>query len=300
MAMAKTFQLGKGLSSLIPNKKLTVEPPTGVSETIHVQSPVADNKSVREISLQLIEPNKDQPRQHFDDASLAELVASIKVHGILQPLVVSPLADGHYQLVVGERRWRAAKQLGLSAVPVIVRPVDEQQKLELALIENIQRQDLNPLEEAAAYRRLQAEFNLTQEQVAKQVGKSRSQVANIERLLSLPLPIQQALRDGRITVGHAKVILSLPTAVEQEKFFTSIIREGLPVHLAEVKAQGIRVRSHQRTRNPDSPELRALEQQLQNKLGTKVRIKGTPQRGLIEIVYYASEELREIIRKMTM
>ncbi len=297
--MAKTFQLGKGLSSLIPNKKMVSEAPTSVNETIHVQPLAVNNAGTQKISLQLIEPNKDQPRQKFDDTSLAELVSSIKVHGILQPLVVSPLPGGRYQLVVGERRWRAAKQLELAEVPAIVRPVDEQQKLELALIENIQRQDLNPLEEAAAYRRLQSEFNLTQEQVAKQVGKSRPQVANIERLLSLPATIQQALRDGRITVGHAKVILSLPTAVEQEKFFASILREGLPVHLAEVKAQGIRVRSHQRTKVSGSPELRALEQELQNKLGTKVRIKGTTQRGLIEIVYYASEELREIIRKMT-
>lgn len=298
--MAKTFQLGRGLSSLIPNKKIISEPSTSVSETVHVQTTVTDNANVQKLSLQLIEPNKDQPRQRFDDTSLAELVASIKVHGILQPLVVSPLSGGRYQLVVGERRWRAAKQLGLGEVPVIIRPVDEQQKLELALIENIQRQDLNPLEEAAAYRRLQAEFNLTQEQVAKQVGKSRSQIANIERLLSLPPAIKQALGDGRITVGHAKVILSLSTPDEQEKFFSSILREGLPVHLAEIKAQGIRVRSHQRTRTPGSPELRTLEHQLQDKLGTKVRIKGTPQRGLIEIVYYASEELREIIRKMTM
>ncbi|HAO81769.1 MAG: Chromosome segregation DNA-binding protein [Parcubacteria group bacterium GW2011_GWD2_43_10] len=296
--MAKSFQLGKGLSALIPSKRIGDEPKTSVSETVHVQSVPASASNVQKISLQLIEPNKQQPRKQFDEAGLSELVASIKVHGILQPLVVTLLANGRYQLVVGERRWRAAQQAGLTEVPVIIRQTGEQERLELALVENIQRQNLNPLEEAAAYRRLQDEFNLTQEQVAKQVGKSRSQVANIERLLTLSPAIQQALQEGRITVGHAKVILSLPTQAEQEKFFASIVREGLPVHLAELKAQGVRVRSHQRRVGTVSPELRNLEQRLQAKLGTRVKIRGTPQRGLIEIVFYSQEELADLMSKL--
>ena len=297
MAMVKPFQLGKGLGSLIPTRRMPDEPKTSISATTHVPAAAA-GEVVRKISIQSIEPNKQQPRSHFDDTSLNDLVASIKAHGILQPLVVTPLADGKYQLVVGERRWRAAQLADLGEVPVIIREAGDQERLALALVENIQRQDLNPLEEAAAFRRLQDEFNLTQEQVAKQVGKSRSQVANTERLLSLPPVIQQALRAGRITVGHAKVILSLPTPAEQEKFFASILKEGLPVHLAELKAQGIRVRSHQRARSGGSAELRALEQQLQAKLGTKIRIRGTPQRGVVEIVFYSSEELRDLMRKM--
>ncbi|OHA56983.1 MAG: hypothetical protein A2588_02950 [Candidatus Veblenbacteria bacterium RIFOXYD1_FULL_43_11] len=296
--MAKSFQLGKGLSALIPSKRIGDEPKTSVSETVHVQSVPASASNVQKISLQLIEPNKQQPRKQFDEAGLSELVASIKVHGILQPLVVTLLANGRYQLVVGERRWRAAQQAGLTEVPVIIRQTGEQERLELALVENIQRQNLNPLEEAAAYRRLQDEFNLTQEQVAKQVGKSRSQVANIERLLTLSPAIQQALQEGRITVGHAKVILSLPTQAEQEKFFASIVREGLPVHLAELKAQGVRVRSHQHRVGTVSPELRNLEQRLQAKLGTRVKIRGTPQRGLIEIVFYSQEELADLMSKL--
>lgn len=295
--MAKTFQLGRGLSSLIPGKKVEDNQNTNVSESTHIQA-MASGYNVQKIALNLIEPNKDQPRKTFDEAGLAELVASIKVHGILQPLVVAPLSNGRYQLIVGERRWRSAKLAGLIEVPVIVRQSGEQEKLELALVENIQRQNLNPLEEAAAYRRLQDEFNMTQDQVAKQVGKSRSQVANIQRLLTLPPVIQEALREGRITVGHAKVILSLPTKQEQEKFFAAIVREGLPVHLAEIKAQGVRVRSHQRHSSSASPELKNLEQRLQAKLGTKVRIRGTGQRGLIEIVFYSSEELASLMSKL--
>lgn len=297
--MAKTFQLGKGLGSLIPSRKI-VDEPTQVSETTHIQSVIQPSEGIAKINIKLIEANKDQPRKHFDQANLNELVASIKQHGILQPLVVTPLVNGRYQLVVGERRWRAAQLAGLGEVPVIIRRTGDQEKLELGLIENIQRQDLNPLEEAAAYRRLQAEFNLTQEEVAKKVGKSRPQVANTERLLGLPPVIQEALREGRITVGHAKVILSLPTAAEQERFFAAIIKEGLPVHLAELKAQGIRVRSHERTKNVGSPEVRSLEQQLQAKLGTKVKIRGNTQRGVVEIVFYSSDELRALINRMGM
>lgn len=296
--MAKPFQLGKGLGSLIPGRRAEIDPATHVNETVHIQSVTPREDTVAKINLNLIEPNKDQPRKQFDELRLNELVASIKEHGILQPLVVTPVSEGHYQLVVGERRWRAAQLAGLKEVPVIIRQTKDQEKLELALIENIQRQDLNPLEEAAAYSRLQVEFNLTQEEVAKKVGKSRSQVANTERLLGLPATIQEALKEGRITVGHAKVILSLPTVTEQEKFFSSILKEGLPVHLAELKAQGIRVRSHQRSKNVSSPEIRALEQQLQLKLGTRVKIRGTPQRGVVEVVFYSNEELREIMNRI--
>lgn len=298
MTMAKSFPLGRGLSSLIPSKRVDHTPSTNVSETVHIQSLSSSDSNIQNIPLNLIVPNPHQPRRQFDEAGLAELAASIKVHGVLQPVVVSPDADGRYQLIVGERRWRAAQLAGLTSLPAVVRPVDEQARLELALIENIQRQDLNPLEEAAAYRRLQDEFNLTQEQVAHKVGKSRSQIANTERLLSLPPVIQQALQDGRITVGHAKVILSLPSAAEQEKFFATIVREGLPVHLAEAMARDIKVRAHQRVRSRVvSAEIRQLEVDLQTKLGTKVKIRGTNSRGVIEIYFYSNEDLAELLRK---
>lgn len=289
--MVKPFQLGRGLGSLIPGRATT-------PESAPVQPPVAPG-TVRNIALSSIEPNPHQPRKQFEAEALNELAASIKQHGLLQPLVVEPTSDGRYRLIVGERRWRAAKLAGLTEVPAIVREISQQERLELALVENIQRQNLNPLEEAAAYRRLQDEFGLTQEAVAKRVGKSRSQVANTERLLTLPAVIQEALRDGRITVGHAKVILSLPTGPEQEKFFASVVQQGLPVHLLELKAQGVRVKAHERKKSGGSPELRALEQQLQGLLGTKVRIRGTPQRGVVEVVFYSSEELRELMRRMS-
>jgi ParB family transcriptional regulator, chromosome partitioning protein len=259
----------------------------------------APTSGIQHVPVKLIDANPQQPRREFDEASLADLAASIRQHGVLQPLVVS-LYGGRYRLIAGERRLRAAGLAGLRDVPVIVREASEQQRLELALIENIQREDLNPLEEAAAYRRLQNEFNLTQEQVATQVGKSRSQVANTERLLALPAPIQAALKQGTITVGHAKVILSLEGEAEQQKFFETLMREGLPVRLAEAKARSMRVRTHERTVRGVAPELKELERELQQVLGARVRVRGNPSRGIIEIAFFSSEDLSELARKLTL
>ncbi len=283
--------MGRGLGSLIPQKKAAVEPGT--------PPPAAPSApgGMRNVPLQLIDPNPMQPRREFDAAALADLAVSIQHHGLLQPLIVSP-SGGRYRLIAGERRLRAAQQAGLTEVPAIVREASEQQRLELALIENIQREDLNPLEEAAGYLRLQNEFNLTQEQVAERVGKSRSQVANTERLLSLSAPIQEALRQGKITVGHAKVILSLETEAEQQKFFEMLVREGLPVRLAEAKMRSLKVRSHERTVRGAPAELKELERELQQILGTKVKVRGSLSRGVIEIAFYSGEDLTELARKL--
>lgn len=282
--------MGRGLGSLIPQKKPASEPAVPAMA-------VSPASGVRSVPVQLIDLNPLQPRREFDAAALADLAVSIQRHGVLQPLIVSPAGD-RYRLIAGERRLRASQQAGLSEVPVIVREASEQQRLELALIENVQREDLNPLEEAAGYLRLQNEFNLTQEQVAERVGKSRSQVANTERLLSLPAPVQEALRQGKITVGHAKVILSLETEAEQQKFFEMLVREGLPVRLAEAKVRSLKVRSHERTVKGAPAELKELEREMQQLLGTKVKIRGSLNRGVIEIAFYSGEDLAELARKL--
>lgn len=304
--MAKPFTLGRGLSSLIPQKKSDgnnfwggqgEERPTPAV----AQQPVArvtPGIQIQEISISNIEANPEQPRREFDPGALAELAASIKEHGVLQPLVVCSAASGKYQLIAGERRWRAARMAGLSVVPVIVRNVAEQQKLELALVENLQREDLNPLEEARAYQRLHDEFNLTQEEVGKRVGKSRSQVANTERLLGLPLSVQQALASGKITVGHAKVLLSLEDPAEQQKFFEAIVSEGLPVRLADAKIRATSVRTHMRNVKAKNPLWQEYERVLEGYLGTRVRIKGTAKQGTIEVVFYSPEELDSLAKKL--
>jgi len=303
--MAKPFQLGKGLSSLIPQRKSEDKDKNfwgGASQPIAPVLPathsVASGDRIEQINLGLIKPNEHQPRQYFDHEALEDLVSSIKVHGIIQPLVVSRSPEGAYNLIVGERRLRAAEIAGLKTVPAIVRESTEQEKLELALIENIQRQDLNPLEEAEAYGRLQNEFGLTQEAIAKQVGKSRPQVANTLRLLSLPVEIQLALREGKITFGHAKVILSLPTKEEQEKLFSSITREGLPVHLAESKARAINVKSHVRKLATKDADVQQVEHELQASLGTKVKTRGSKNKGVLEIAYYSWEELVALVDRI--
>lgn len=295
--MAKPFNLGRGLGSLIPNKPADKPEPNywGGSK----DSAATDkNSGVTQLALTVIVPNPNQPREKFDSDALAELISSIKIHGVLQPLVVSPRTDGKYDLIVGERRYRASGAAGLKTVPAIIRPVKEQEKLEIALVENIQRQNLNPLEEAKGYLRLHDEFNLTQEEIAKKVGKSRPQIANTIRLLDLPATIQQALWEGKLTVGHAKVILSLETPQEQEKFFKLITAEGLPVRLAEAKAANLKNRPIVGNKPVQTPQLRDWQERLQRELGTRVKIIQQQGRGKIEIEFYAPADLETIIGKL--
>ncbi len=293
--MAKPFILGKGLSSLIPKKTPITNQP---QVTTPAAVPVIDTgETVKQIPINKIVVNPEQPRQHFDHGNLEELVASIKVHGILQPLIVSPHGMDQWQLITGERRWRAAKILGLAKVPVIIRDASQQQKLELSLVENIQRQDLNPMEESRAYQRLHDEFNLTQEEIAKKVGKSRPQIANTMRLLELAPEIQQAIEQGTITLGHAKVILSLESRKEQEKFFRSILREGLNVREASWGAKRIKAK-HLGKPAVQTTELKFFEDQLRSSLGTKVKVRQTGKIIKIEIECYSSEELRAITEKL--
>ncbi len=292
--MAKPFILGKGLISLIPKKTPIINPPV---VTPVVTSAIEVGDVIKQLITDKIVANPEQPRQHFDHGNLEELIASIKIHGILQPLIVSPVGVDQWQLIAGERRWRAAKILGLEKVPAIIRNVSQQQKLELSLVENIQRQNLNPIEEALAFQRLHDEFNLTQEEIAKKVGKSRPQIANTMRLLELVPAIQQALEQGTITLGHAKVILSLDNREEQEKFFRSILREGLNVREASWGAKRVKAK-HLGKAAVQSIELKVFEDQLRSSLGTKVKVKQTGKVIKIEIECYSTEELRVIIEKL--
>jgi ParB family chromosome partitioning protein len=270
------FGLGRGLDSLIP-----------VSD--------ADDRSSDTGSLtvdpSIIDPNPHQPRTSFDEAPLAELAASIREFGVLQPLLVTKAEKGRYQLIAGERRLRAAKLAGLTEVPVIVRTLDEQQKLELAIIENIQRENLNPIEAALSYRRLIDEFGLNQEEAALRVGKARSTVANALRLLSLPAEIKQGLIDGNVTEGHARSILAIEGKEAQLSFYHSIVSDRMNVRQAEshVKDNGAKVH-----KNYD-PHIRAAEKRIAEVVGTKVKIK--PKQIIIE--YYNNEDLERIFKIIT-
>ena len=284
--MSKTTGLGKGLSSLIP--------PKIDKKILPNSSVVGDEEMVLQIPLGKIKSNPMQPRANFDHEGLEELTNSIKEHGIIQPLILTVAEDG-YQVIAGERRLRSAELVGLKTVPAIIRDIKEQQKLEIALVENIQRKDLNQIEEAVAYQRLIDEFSLTQEEVAKKVGKSRSAVTNILRLLTLPSEIQKALVNGKINYSTARVIVGLPVA-ERLKFFEKVLKQDLTVRAVEGQARKVAVKRHFRTTK--DPNLAALEEKLQAALGTKVAIKKSGETGSIVIEFYSGEELENIINKI--
>lgn len=252
---------------------------------------------VMEVAVEKIVSNPHQPRLHFDETKLDELAQSIKEHGILQPLIVSQTSDG-YELIAGERRFQAAKRIGFETVPVIVRSATEQEKLELAITENIQRHDLNPIEEAKAYLRLLDEFGMQQEAVAKKMGKSRSAVANTLRLLHLPIEIQRAVAEGKISEGHAKALLAIENPEKQRAVFDLIIKEELTVRETELKVRSITVSSHVRSAVPLHPEILERTEHLTQILGTKVRIVPLGKGGKIMIEYYSPEDLDGLLKRL--
>ena len=293
----KSFGLGRGLGSLIPKKESNQT--KGQKDTLEaIRIKDLDRSRVLEVPINIIEANPWQPRQQLDDQDeeLAELVSSIKAHGILQPLIVTATKGGRYELIAGERRLKAAKLAGLKTVPIIIRDAINQEKIELSLIENIQRKDLNSLEQAIAFRRLADEFDLTHEEIAKKVGKSRPVVTNTIRLLSLPEHIKQALTDGRLTTAHAKLLVNLGPA-EQEKLFRKILKEKITTEETEREVRKI-------WQKDDITKLRkdifieSKEEKLREFLGTKVTIKKSGQRGQIIIDFYSDEELGEIVNKI--
>jgi ParB family chromosome partitioning protein len=243
-----------------------------------------------------ITPNPLQPRTVVDPEALSELAASIREHGLIQPLIVTQQGPDRYQLIAGERRWQAARMAGLAQVPVIVKEATPQQALEIALVENIQRADLNPLEEAVAFRQLVDEFDLTQEQVAERVGKSRVSVTNTLRLLRLPAAVKQALLDGTIREGHARALLSLPTKEAQVAALKGVITRGLSVRQTEELARRLTAEPEPpKQPEPVSPEIQALEEDFRETLGTKVNLyRGRKGRGRLVIHFFSEEELQAL------
>ncbi len=287
--------LGRGLGSLIPKKTITYGQNPFKSEVAEEETVVLhDNDRILKVSPNRIAINPQQPRTYFSDTALNDLAESIKQHGIISPLIVTKKDDG-YELIAGERRLRSAKLLGLKEVPVIVREEKDQKKLEIALIENLQREDLNPLETARAYQRLIDEFNITQEEAAHKVGKARSSVANALRLLALPLPIQEALATGKISEAHAKYLLGLEGEAKQLTMLKKIIRQNLTV--AETDKEIKRLGGTKAAKPKDYFD-RAREEELGELLTTKVEIKRQGKGGKLMIDFYSEEELNEIIKKI--
>ncbi len=283
--------LGRGLSSLIPQK---IKKDSG--ETVVFDDQAKDGRDrILQLAPAQIKVNPRQPRRDFGEYDMEELVNSIKEYGIIQPLIVTREGDG-YELIAGERRLRAARSLNLDQVPVIVRDARQQERLEVALIENLQRRDLNPIEAASAYRRLLDEFNLSQEEVARRVGKSRPSVTNLLRLLNLPTEIRQALEEGKITEGHAKYLAGLETEEKQLALFKKIIRQGLTIN-DTVKAIR-RVGGTREAKIKINYADKDKEFALREFFGTKVEIKRKRQGGQIIIDFYSDEELREMIDKV--
>ncbi|MEY8424335.1 ParB/RepB/Spo0J family partition protein [Lachnospiraceae bacterium 38-14] len=297
---AKKGGLGKGLDSLIPSKTF-VEKETESADSN--TQPVIENayKDAVMMDIQKVEPNREQPRKTFNEDALLELSESIKQFGVLQPLLVQDKND-YYEIIAGERRWRAAKMAKIKEVPVVIKNLSEQEIVEISLIENIQREDLNPIEEALAYKRLLEEFNLKQDEVAERVSKSRTAVTNSMRLLKLTKEVQQMLIDDMLSTGHARTLLAIEDPEKQYSLAQKIFDEKLSVRETEKLVKKIQNEKQEspKEETPIDPKLEIIYQDLEEKmksiLGTKVEIKKKDaQKGKIEIEYYSSEELDRIV-----
>lgn len=248
---------------------------------------------VKMLKTSLVEPRRDQPRKNFDREQLQALANSIAEHGVIQPIIVTPGQNGYYSIIAGERRWRASKLANLSEIPAIIRTYDEIQIAEVALIENLQREDLNPIEEALGYKTLMDRFSMTQEKVSERVGKSRSNIANMLRLLSLEDEIKDMLAQGRLTMGHARALLSLPEGKSRVDAARRILSEGLNVRQAEAIGQE-KPALPKKSRGSKESVYPDVERDLSQKYGTKVRIKGN-RKGKIEIEFYSVADLTRIV-----
>jgi ParB family chromosome partitioning protein len=282
--------LGRGLSALIPQAA-----PAPVAHNTVTELPVRNG--VLKLAIESIHRDSAQPRRYFDEAKLAELTESIKVQGVLQPVLVRKDGDG-YKLIAGERRWRAAQAAGLKEVPALVREVSEAQAFELALVENLQRTDLNPIEEAEGYQRLADEFKLTQEQISQRVGKDRSTVANALRLLALPNDVKGMVADGSLSMGHARALLGVPRLPELQALATQVAHQKLSVRDTEKLVQ--QRRSHKKEASKpskQSAQAKALVEELQRRLGTKVRLmEKAPGKGTLELDFFSYDDLDRLLK----
>ncbi len=276
--------LGKGLDALIPASSQTAANASGVTQ----------------VAVDLIQRNPRQPREKFDITELESLAASIREHGVIQPLIVAPGKNGVYTLIAGERRLQASRKAGLKTVPVVIRNATDQQLLELAIIENVQRADLNAIEEAEAYQNMSKEFKMSHETIAQRVGKSRVAVTNTLRLLDASAAVKQALVDGRITEGHARAMLALSSAKAQEALLNQIINLDLSVRSTEML---VRKYSGQKPaakkKSASSADVNDIEKRLRSSLGTKVAFKYSKKGGTVTIYYYSDEELDTLLEKLT-
>ncbi|HUF33657.1 MAG TPA: ParB/RepB/Spo0J family partition protein [Acidimicrobiales bacterium] len=290
--MARRSGLGKGLGALIPPEAIDGGAGTEAS-------------SLREVAVANVRPNPHQPRNHFDEESLSALAASVRELGVLQPPLVRVLGDGAYELIAGERRWRAAKRAGLTTIPVLVREADDLSSLEQAVVENLHRQDLNPLEEAAAYTQLIEDFSLTHDQLATRVGKSRAAITNTLRLFQLPPSIQRLVAEGQLSAGHARSLLGTPDRAFQESLAKRVVAEGLSVRATEeavrarTGAPGAGARPPRTAPGLRQPGMHELEELLSEHLETRVRVEEGAKKGRVVIEFADLDDLERIYRAMT-
>ncbi|MBR5152033.1 MAG: ParB/RepB/Spo0J family partition protein [Clostridia bacterium] len=300
MAEKKKKPMGKGLGALFADK--TGENPDSVRdmiESMETGTSKNDKKEVVILKTVDVEPNKGQPRKQFDKEKLEALAESIQEHGVLQPILVTPTNSGTYKIVAGERRWRASKLAGIKEIPCIIRSFEEQQVMELALVENLQREDLNPIEEAEGYQQLMDTFSLTQEEISKRVGKSRSAVANSLRLNNLTKTVKSMVIDGMLSQGHARTLLGIDDADLMDETAKKVAENGYNVRQTEALVASIQNPKSPASKKVVSPMMKKyykeVEHSLSSKLGTKVKIKEGAKKGKIEIDYYSKDDLERIL-----
>ena len=285
--------LGRGLGKLIP------ETEEELNQTYQTAPQTEDNdNAVQELRLMEVEPNRDQPRKNFEEEPLEALADSIRLHGVIQPIIVVKTEHDTYRIIAGERRWRAARMAGLSTIPAVVRKYDNREQAEIALIENLQREDLNPLEESLGYQRLMEQFSFTQEEVSSRVGKSRSAVANALRLLNLDDETKKMVEEERLSAGHARALLPITNPAERVQAAEQVIANGLNVRQTEqlVKNWGKTPKKVEKAK-PD-PNILATEKKLADALGTKVALRYNGGKGKLEISYYNDDQLNDILKKL--
>ncbi len=272
----KKQALGKGIRAFIPE-----------------EFGILKDERLADVSIGQVKPNPLQPRKKFDEPAIQELARSIKASGVLQPIVVVPESD-HYKIIIGERRWRAAQRAGLQKVPVLIRNIPREQQVEVSLVENLQREDLNPIEVAQAFEQLMKESGMTQQEVADKVGRDRSSVANTLRLLKLPGEVQEMLASNKLSTGHARALLALEDAGQQLALARQVVAKGLSVREVEAMVHGKKKRPPSKKKAAFDAELRALEEDLTRILGTKVDIAGSRRRGMVRVHYFSLDELNRI------
>ena len=311
MASPKKAALGKGLSALLPSQPDSADEPGSRTRLYNFEERRRLVGRVADLDVEAIRPNPYQPRKDFDETALDELAASVSQLGIIQPLTVRSLGDGKYELISGERRLRASRRAGLKRVPAYVREADTEEMLEMAIVENVQREDLNPVEVALGYQRLMEEVGLTQERVAEKVGKSRPTIANALRLLRLPPRVQASLRDGSLSSGHARALVGVEDERELLDLHRSILDDGLSVRDVEARTRALKsddkpaTKAKAPTAEPDLPardrlQIEAFEGRMREHVSSRVQIKHRPDGGgVIEVAYYSVDDLERVVARLT-